>query len=154
MKTYAVPFTKTVVEVAVDVFEIVPAAQKPIEIVGLFMGQSSDFGDAASEILPYKVIRGHLTAGTGGTAWTKRALDPTDAEASFTAATCRTVAAKEGTEELLIADSFNVMVGEKLWLPDDSTWKCNLSQNRIVVRLATAPADALTISGTIYVREY
>jgi len=154
MKTYAVSFTKTVVEAAVDVFEIVPADDKPIEICGLFMGQSSDFGDAASEILPYKIIRGHTAAGTGGTAWTKRALDPTDAEAGFTAATCRTVAASAGTEEVLAADSFNVMVGEKLWLPEDTTWKCNQNQSRIVVRLATAPADALTMSGTLYVREF
>lgn len=153
MKDYAIPFTKVAVTTAQDLFEIVPADDKPVEIIGLFMGQSSDFGDAQAEILPYKIIRGHTEAGTGGTAWTKRALDPTDAEAGFTAGLNRTVAAKGGTEELLHADCFNVQVGEKLWLPEGAGWKLNQNQSRLVVRLATLPTDELIMSGTLYVKE-
>lgn len=153
MKDYSVPFTKVAVTTAQDLFEIVPADDKPVEIFGMFISQSSDFGDAQAEIIPYKVIRGHTAAGTGGTAWTKRSLDPTDAEAGFTAGLNRTAAASGGTEELLHANAFNVMVGEALWLPEGAGWKVNQNQSRLVVRMASAPTDELIISGTLYCRE-
>ena len=152
MRDYAIPFTKIAVTTAQDLFELVPA-DKPVEVFGLFISQSSDFGDAQSELLPYKVIRGHTVAGTGGTAWTKRVLDPGDSAAAFTAATNRTAAASAGTEEILHAHAFNVMGGENLWLPEGGGWKLTSAQSRLVVRLATAPVDELIMSGTLYVRE-
>lgn len=152
-RIYTVSFSAVAVTVAVDLFEITPADDKPIEVVGLFVGQSSDVGDAAAEILPYTVIRGHTTSGSGGTATTPRQLNRSDNAAGFTAETCNTTAASVGTTHQLHADSFHVSAGEKLWLPEGCEWEASQADTTLVVRLAAAPADSLTMSGTIYVRE-
>lgn len=137
-----------------DLFELVPADDKPIEIIGLFLGQSSDFGDAQAEILPYKVSRGFTVAGSGGAAVTPSPLDAADVAAGFTCNRNNTTGAGTGTEVILHADTFNVAVGEKLWLPEGCGWHCNQGQSRMVVRINKVPADALTFSGTLYVKEY
>lgn len=155
MRIYTVPFSNKVEESAiVDWVELVPAANKIIEVIGFFIGQTSDFGDAQAEIIPFKVSRGWTTAGTGGSAPTPVPLDAIDTAAGFTTGAMRTTVAKEGTETIMHIDSFNVAVGEKLWLPEGAGWKCSAAQTRMTIRPLTAPADALTISGTLYVKEY
>jgi hypothetical protein len=150
---YAVRFTAVEVELAVDLFEIVPADDIPLEVFGFFIGQSSDAGDAQAELVPYNVVRGHTTSGEGGAAATIRALNARSPAASFTAETNNTTAAKAGTEEVLHSDAFNVQVGEKLWLPEGGCWRVDQGQSRLVVRLAGKPTDKLTMSGTLLVRE-
>lgn len=137
----------------VDWWEVTPATNKPVEIYGLFLGQSSDFKDEQAEIIPYKVSRGWTTSGSGGNAVTPRALDASDAAVGFAAESMNTTVAKEGTEEILHEDCWNVMAGEKLWLPEGSGWHCSATQTRITIRPLTKPADELTLTGTIYVAE-
>lgn len=152
-RAYTVSFTKIAVTTAVDVFEIAPATNKPVNVVGIFMGQSSDFADAESEILPYRVIRGHTTIGSGGTTQTPRPVGRSDTAAAFTAKTNNTTGASAGTPLDIHVDSFNVMGGEKLWIPEGLQWETSATDGTIVVRLATAPVDSLTLSGTIYLIE-
>lgn len=152
-RMYTVAFSAVAVTVAADLFELTPADDKPIEIVGFFCGQSSDFGDAQAELLPYTVIRGFTAAGSGGTTTTPRNLGRSDTTAGFTAKTCNTTGATTGTTHTLHADAFHVASGEKLWLPDGCEWGATQADTTIVVRLAAAPADSLTMSGTLYVRE-
>lgn len=152
-RIYTVSFTEVAVTVAADLFELTPADDKPLEVLGLFIGQSSDFGDAAAEILPYRVIRGHTSSGSGGTATTPRPLNRSDSAAGFTAETCNTTAASAGTTNDLHADTFHVATGEKLWLPEGCEWECSQADTTLVVRLASAPVDSLDLSGTLYVRE-
>lgn len=150
---YAVRFTAVKISAAVDLFELTPADDIPIELVGLFIGQSSDVGDAASEILPFNVIRGHTTSGSGGSAATIRALNGRSPTAGFAAETNNTTAAKEGTEEVLHSHTMNIMVGYEVWWPEGAAPRCDQGQTRMVVRLAAAPADEITVSGTALVRE-
>ena len=152
-RIYTVSLSKIAVTVAVDSFEITPADDKPCEILGLFLGQSSDFGDTQAEILPYRVIRGFTTTGSGGTTTTPRPLNRSDAAAGFTAKTNNTTGATTGTTNDLHSDSFHVATGEKLWLPEGCEWEVTQADTTLVVRLATAPADSLDMSGTLYVRE-
>jgi len=152
--TYTVSFTEVAVTAQQDFFELIPADDKPLEVVGLFLGQSSDEGDAAAEMLKFKVSRGWTTSGSGGTEPTPRPTDPNDPAAGFTCEVNNTTVAKEGTEIVLHSDCFNVMAGEKLWLPDECTWKCSQGQTRLTVRLIETPTDSLTMSGTLYVKEY
>jgi hypothetical protein len=152
-RMYTVSFTGVAVSVAVDLWEITPADDKPIEVVGLFIGQSSDFGDAQAEQIGYRVIRGHATSGSGGTATTPRPLNRSGAAAGFTAETCNTTAASTGSPVDVHADVWNVQAGEKLWLPESCEWEASQGDTTLVVRLIAAPADALTVSGTLYVRE-
>lgn len=152
-RVYTVSFTEIAVTAAVDVFEITPADDKPIEIIGLFLSQSSDFGDAQAEVIPYRVIRGHTTSGSGGAAPTPRPLDRTGPAAGFTAETNNTTAASSGTTHDLHCAAFNLAVGENLWLPEGCEWEASQADTTLVVRLASAPVDSIDLSGTLYVRE-
>lgn len=152
-RIYTVSFTGVAVTTAVDLFELTPADDKPIEVIGLFVGQSSDPGDAQAELLGYRVIRGHTVSGSGGATPTPRPVSRSDAAAAFTADTCNTTAANTGTTVDLHADTFHVAAGEKLWIPDGCEWEATQADTTLVVRLIAAPVDSLTMSATIYVRE-
>jgi hypothetical protein len=150
---YTVEFEAVAVTAQVDFFELTPADDKPVEIIGLFLSQSSDVGDAAEEILRYRVIRGHTSGGSGGAAPTPRPVDRSDAAAGFAAETNNTTIASSGTTVNLHSDTFNVRTGLQLWLPDGCEWSASQGDTTMVVRLMAAPADSLTMSGTLYVRE-
>lgn len=152
-RLYTVEFEAVAVTTQVDFFELTPADDKPIKIVGLFISQHSDAGDAQDELLPYRVIRGFTTSGSGGAAPTPVPLSPADAAAGFTAETCNTTLATVGTTTNLHSDAFNVRAGLPLWLPDGCEWQASQANTTIVVRLMAAPADSLTMNGTIYVAE-
>lgn len=151
-RMYTVSFAGVAVTAAVDVFEILPATQKPCTVHGLFMGQSSDVGDAEEEILRFTIQRGHTTSGSGGTATTPRPLDSVDTAAGFTAETNNTTAATAGTSVTLHADVFNVRTGYGIWFTPEARPRV-ANANLLVVRLGAAPADSLTMSGTLYVEE-
>ncbi len=152
-RVYTVSFTAIAITAAVDIFELTPADDKPIEVIGFFWGQHTDVGDAASESLPYRVLRGHTTSGSGGAAATPRPTNRSDVAAGFAAETNNTTAASAGTAVDIHDDVINVQAGEKLWLPDGCGWGASQADTTLVVRLAAAPADSLTTSGTLYVLE-
>ena len=152
-RIYTVTFSATAVTAQVDLFELRPADDKPIEVIGLFLGQSSDAGDAQAELLGYTVIRGFTTSGSGGATPAPAPLNRSDTAAGFSAETCNTTLATTGTTATLHADTFHVGAGEKLWLPEGCEWEASQADTSIVIRLNGAPADSLTMSGTCYVRE-
>jgi len=152
-RVYTVEFEGVAVTAAVDFFQLTPADDKPIEIIGVFLGQSSDLGDAASEILRYRVIRGHATTGSGGASPTPRPLNRSGAAAGFTAMTNNTTVATAGTAINLHSDVFHIAAGLPLWLPEGCEWEASQADTLIVVRLMAAPTDSLTMSGTLYVVE-
>lgn len=153
-RCYTVSFSGVAVTAAVDLFELSPADDKPIEIYGMEIGQSSDFGDAQAEQIGFRVIRGHTTSGSGGTATTARPPNRSDTAAGFAAETCNTTAASAGTTVDLHSGVINMQAGYPIWLPEGSEWGASQADTTIVVRLIAAPADSLTLSGTLYVREY
>lgn len=152
-RIYTVAFEGVAVTVAADLFEITPADDKPVEIVGMFLSQSSDVGDAAEEMLRFEIIRGYTSSGTGGTTTTPRPVKRTDAAAGFTAETNNTTAATTGTAVILHADAFNIRSGYQNWWPEGTEPDASQGDTTILVRLMAAPADSLTLSGTLYVRE-
>lgn len=152
-RIYTVPISAVASPAAIfDVWELRPADDKPLEIIGLFIGQTSDVGDAASENLALRVIRGFTTSGSGGSAPTPSPLNRSDAAAGFTAETMNTTVATTGTTVDLHSDSFNTQAGYYLWLPEGCEWELSQADTSLVIRLS-APADAITISGNVYVRE-
>jgi hypothetical protein len=152
-RIYTVEFEAVAVSAQVDFFELTPADDKPVEIIGMFLSQSSDVGDSAAEILRYKVIRGHTTGGSGGAAPTPRPLNRSGAAAGFTAETCNTTIASVGSTVNLHSDCFHIAAGLQLWLPEGCEWEASQADTTIVIRLMAAPIDALTMSGTLYVVE-
>lgn len=152
-RIYTVSFTAVASPAAIfDVFEVRPADDKPLEIMGLFMGQSSDVGDANAENLAIRVIRGFTTSGSGGATPTPAPLNRSDTAAGFSAETMNTTVATTGTTADLHTDVFNTQAGYMLWLPEGCEWELSQADTSLVVRLS-APADAVTMSGTLYVRE-
>lgn len=153
-RVYTVEFEAVAVTTQVDFYELTPADDKPIKILGLDLSQSSDVGDAAEEILRYRVIRGHTTSGSGGAAATPAPLSPADAAAGFTAETCNTTIASLGTTGNLLSGTLNIRQGSNpLWFPEGCEPAASQANTTLVVRLMAAPADSLTMSGTLWVLE-
>lgn len=152
-RVYTVSFENVAVTAAQDFFEVSPADDHPVVILGVFIDQFSDVGDAAEEILRWKIIRGHTTSGSGGSAATARPMDSGDSAALFSAEVNNTTIASAGTAVDLHAGAFNIRSGLAIWFPPEATPVANQGNTTIVVRLMAAPADALSMSGTLYVAE-
>ncbi len=151
-RTYSVSFSAVAVSAAQDLFEISPADDKPVEIVGIELGQSSDAGDAADELLQISIIRGYTTSGSGGSAPTPAPMSPASSAAGFAAEVNNTTVANTGTAVTLQTTCWNVRGGYVQWFPEGCRPVAGQGNTTIVVR-QTAPADAITMSGTLYVRE-
>jgi hypothetical protein len=153
-RIYTVVFGAVSISAAQDAFEITPADDKPVELVGITFDQTGvgDVGDAAEELLRWTVIRGHTTSGSGGSAPTPRPTQRNDAAAGFAAEVNNTTIASVGTAVTLHEGAFNVRAGMIFWWPPGCEPSAGQGDTTIVVRLP-APADAITISGTLYVRE-
>jgi hypothetical protein len=82
MRVYTVPLdSPAAVAAQVDIFEIAPAAEKPIMLLGFELGQTSEIGDAGEEMLEMalKIVTGAPTSGSGGSTRTARAVVFNDA---------------------------------------------------------------------------
>lgn len=153
-----VTFVAVSATVAQDLFYIKPAADKVciIHYASCFAaGGTADAGDAQEELLRVEIIRlpATVTVGSGGSAPTPGMVNVNDTAVSYTArVNDTTVATTSGTAVTLIAESMNNRVG---WVhfpaPEDRIPIANAAA--LVVRLNTAPADAILLSGTCVVEE-
>jgi hypothetical protein len=134
-----------------DFFELDAAAEKPVELVAIFIGNKSEVGDAQEEMVAWSIVRGHTTTGNG-TVTTPRLTDSSDPAASFTAKTVSSTPATAGTAVTLHADTFNIRTGLQIIFPQEMRPKTQ-GADLLCVRLLTALADDAVLSGTAYVRE-
>lgn len=151
---YTVAFDQQTIAAAsgdYDFFELDAAAEKPIEIVALELGNKSEIGDAQEEMVAYSIVRGNTTTGNG-TSTTPRPLDPADGAASFVAETAGSSPASAGTALTLVASTFNIRAGLTVIYPEAMRPKTS-GADLLCVRLLTALADDATMSGTVWVRE-
>lgn len=151
-RVYTVVLQAVAVTAAVDLFELTPADDKPIEIIGFEIGQTTDSGDAQDEQIRLSIGRGNATSGSGGSGPTPIPIEPNDAAAGFTAEVANTTQASAGTLVALTEHVFNVRAGMIQWFPEICRPKANQGNTTIVGKL-TAPSDSLTYSATIYVLE-
>lgn len=153
MAIYTATFSAVAVSAAQDVFEIVAPAGGRVAIREVRLGQYSDAGDAEAELLSVKIMRGHTVSGSGGSSVTPaNTSGHTGAlAAASTVEANNTTVANTGSPETLIADSFNVQAGWWYDPVDEEQIILEVSQ-RLVVRI-TAPADAVTMNGTLVFEE-
>jgi hypothetical protein len=154
-RVYTVVFDRVAVTAIQDLFEIQPAADKPVLFAGLKLSQSSDFGDAQDEGLTVRVKRvvATATSGSGGTSPTPRTTMKSQSAAGFTAEVNNTTqATSSGTIEILDVDVFIVRAG-LLWIPPERMAFEFVNGVFGVIDLPVAPADSITMSGTLYVVE-
>jgi hypothetical protein len=152
-RLYAITFENVAVTASQDLFEIAPADDKPVCIHACYLSQSTELGDAAEEQLRIKIIRGHATSGSGGTAPTPAPLNPADAAAGFVAEVNNTTIASTGTAVDLHAETFNVRSGWVYMPTPEARPGASQGNTTLVVRLMAAPADSVTMSGTLIVEE-
>jgi len=151
-RSYSVSFTAVAITAAQDIFEIQPADDKPVRLLGITFGQTSDVGDANSENLGVQVIRGYTASGSGGTTPTPAPLDGIDTAAGFTSEVNNTTVANTGTAVTLHSDVINTQAGYAYFWPEGMQPQASQANTTIVVRI-TAPADSITASGTLYLQE-
>jgi len=152
---YSVPFSATAVSAAVDVFEVLAAAAKPIVLHEIVIAQSSDYGDAAAEGLSVLIKRatGAYTSGSGGSTVTPVRHLTNDAAAGPTAEINNTTQAVAGSGALttIRAEAFNVQAGWQ-YLPVPEHRYTFLAAEACIVSI-TVPADSITVSGTLVFEE-
>lgn len=151
-RMYTVIFAGVAVTAAQDLFELVAAAGKPCLIHAIYVEQSSDAGDAQDEQLQWAIKSGQSTSGSGGSAPTPNPTNPTDAAAGLTAEANNTTKASAGTIITHHSGAFNVRAG-LVYIPTPEMRIVISGGRRATVELVGAPADSLTMSGTIYVEE-
>lgn len=151
-RTYTVQFNAVAITAAQDLFEISPADDKPVRLLGLVVGQYSDVGDSNSENLSLSIIRGYTSSGSGGSAFTALPLDPNDSAAGFSAEINNTTVANTGTAVTLWSDVWNTQAGYQVWFPEGAQPQASQANTTIVVRI-TAPADSITTNATLIVQE-
>lgn len=152
-RMYSVQFNAVAVTAQQDFFEITAAAGKNLRVHALILGQTSDVGDAAEEMLSILIKSGATTSGSGGSAPTPVRMNVTDAAAGFSAETNNTTKATAGTIVVMHADVWNVR-SPLIWIPPEKMQIELTGSRRLTVELATTPADSLTCNGTLYVEEF
>ncbi len=158
-RVYSCVFDNVAVTVTSDFFELNPAADKPIRLLALDIGQTNRTGDANEDMLRWSLVRmtgATLTSGTGGTTPTPQPLNPGDVAFSGTAkANTTTPATTTGTTTQLHNSCFNTRVG-LLWVPPPETLGLGIDSagtGVLLVRLLEAPSASTTFSGTCYIEE-
>lgn len=155
-REYSIPISPTAVTVQVDLWEVAPADDKPVEIHSIRLFQTSDLGDAAEEIIGIEIRRGGtaMTTGSGGTQGVTPALtNPGDSACSAACDTLNTTLATFTGGGLVDIDGWNVRQPYLYVPPPEDRIVVTQTNGGLVVRLSAAPADSLTIGGTIVFAE-
>ena len=148
---YTATFTDIAVAAAQDLLSLQPATNRPIELISARVTQTSDDPLAEPEQLRVELRRGHTTAPSGGAAVTPVPLDSNQASSGATARRNDTTLASAGSPVVCEDLSFNIATG--LWelYPEEARWRVQASV-WLNLRLRGAPADSLTMSGTLKFR--
>lgn len=144
-----------------DAFEITPADDKPVQIIGVDLQVLTETGDAAEEWLEWTIRRGGtgMTSGSAGTGsiaaasgvGTAAGIDP---GSGFTYDAGNTTVATFTSGVICWHSAFNERIGLPLWTPPPELWiGCSQANGGIVVRIETTSADAYDICGTLTVQE-
>ena len=143
-------YTVSVLEVAVlllqDFFEVNCPANSVIRILSCRIGQRSDVGDAAAEMLPVVISKATGSAGSGGSIPTARPHATGTPVFGGSVEANNTTQAGSTTE--ILADTFNIRAGW-LYQPGEREMIWMSPSEVLVVELPVAPADELTMSGSL-----
>ena len=156
-RLYLVEFEAQTIAAAsgdIDLFSLDAATDKPIELVEVCLGQTTELGDTAEEQLRIRYIRGHTTVGSGGASATPRPATANDAAAGTTARTLDTTVASVGTAINLPSETWNIRSPYQWGPRPQGMGLWTSGAELLVVRLMAAVADDLTASGWCSFYEY
>jgi hypothetical protein len=142
---YYAPINVSAHTAQVDVFELLAASGKPLALHGFELGQSSEVGDTAEEMLTLvlKRVTGSPTSGSGGGTATFIATTPNDTSPGATLETGNTTKLSGGTSTELARFSWNVR-SPLLFLPPPEGRIIADASTRLVLEEVTTPADSVT----------
>ena len=159
MRSYSAPIVITTAFTAsIDVFELLAATGKPVELIAFEFGQTSEVGDAQEEQLPLKLVRlsGSFTSGSGGgTSTFRRTASTNDTAPDVTLETGNTTqaAAGSGTANEVADFVWNVRTS-CLYVPVPEERFVLLPGEALALQMISAPVDSISaIRGRIVVRE-
>lgn len=145
---YSAPLTPASITTTVDFFHVTAAAESPVTLMAMQLYNTTDLADAQEEVLSIALVRG-VTGGTGGTALTE--VHYGDAGGSAVSAAVvglNTTVSTAGT--VMEHVGWNVRI-PLFWCPiPELRPSVDSTQDPVVFRLLAAPADAITIGGTIW----
>jgi hypothetical protein len=151
-RLYTAVFNNVAVSAVQDLFELVAPADSVVVLHDIHLSQNTDVGDAAEEVLRIELTSGHTTSGSGGSSVTPVPVNFGDAAFGGTCEANNTTQASAGTIVTHAVWNWNIRVGfDKVFTPE-----CRpvLSPSRrMCLELPAAPADAVTMSGTITFEE-
>lgn len=151
-RMYTAVFQAVSVTAAQDLISVLATASVRIKIHACYIGQSSDAGDAQDEMLRIRIRKGMTTVGSGGGTMTPNDIQNIGTAAVTVARINDTTAASAGTIQELHEECFNVRAGW-VYLPTPEMRPIVDVSTRLAINLPAAPADALTMSGTLYFEE-
>ncbi len=135
-----------------DLFELSTPTDASAVIISCRIGQESEEGDAAAEMLPMAMVsgRGAITKGLGGIKGTEEALEGGQATAGsgVTHNNNTRMAVGSGSLHTLLSDTWNLQVGW-LYQPAPEERITVSPGDQVTVVMPVAPADSITLSGTI-----
>lgn len=146
LHTYIAPIVNTTsFSAQIDVFEILAHSTMPIVVMGFELGQPSEVGDAQEEMirLVLKRVTGAPTSGSGGATPTPQPTNALGSAAVTTVETGNTTKLTGGTSATIAEFSWNVRT-PMLWRPIPEEWVGLQVSTRLVLEIATTPADAIT----------
>ena len=144
MRVGTVSFSEVGVTTAQDLFQL-EAVTTPLILLGVFVGQSSDVGDAVAENLPITFNR-FTDALANVTA--EALLDLGDG--ALTGDFAVNVVTELVTGDVQVhADVWNIAL-PFIWLPPPEMRIKIAVDDGLAIRLAAIPTDSLTMSGTVY----
>lgn len=158
-RVYTVPFAGTTVANAggnADLWEFLPADDKPIKLRGFSFGQISEVGDAAEEGVEIQIIRMSATVtSSNGSSVTPVPIDSADSAAGFSAETNgATVATTSGTATIAASFPWNLRASPYEWWAPDERFAVKAKQGEgLFIRLITTVADDITFGGVAWVEE-
>lgn len=137
-----------------DIVSIEAPAAGIIVLHELRIAQETEFGDAAAEMLHFRLRRASAaaTVGSGGSAITVQAADPDGVAASFTARSHDTTPASGGGIATMI-ETFEHVASGWHFLPTPECRPSTVVNGMFVVDLGTAPDDSVSLGGYALVEE-
>lgn len=150
-RRYSAVFEGVNVSAQQDFFELnVPSTAAVIfrSVVLGVGGAQADTGDAKEQLLRIRFRKGNTTSGSGGTIPTAAQLG-TSAAYAGTVEVNNTTKATAGTAIALHADTWNTR-SQFLWIPPPEMIIELAPSSRFCVELATTPAEAIEVNGTLY----
>jgi hypothetical protein len=161
-RAYKVPASMTVTAAGgnTDLFQLNPADDKPVRVVGFRLGNTTEVGDSAEEGLELQLI--HMTAtvtdgsGTGSTLVTPvPSPRTTGTAAGFTArVNSPTVATATGTTTIVeYIGWINRQAPLEIYYTDKKWEQEAIQGETLLLRMTTTLADDMTMQLTVFVEE-